>query len=149
MMMINYSLLLIILLQSSINHVFAHFTLDYPTSRGFNDDTESTAPCGNFNTVSSNRTQFPLSNGFVEIYSGHTSYSYTVNVIINNDLTGNYSNNDLVQVATGSRNYPQNACLSLDLGKNAAIKDGMNGTIQVTFDGGDGVLYQVMLHLLL
>jgi hypothetical protein len=124
---------------------FAHFILNYPASRGFDEDTESTSPCGNYNTVG-NRTQFPLTDGFVEIYSGHTSYSYTVNVIVNNDLSGNYSTSDLIEVASGSRSYPQDACLSLDITKNANVKDGVNGTIQVTFNGGDGILYQVTPH---
>lgn len=38
----------------------AHYTLDYPASRGFNDDNEPTGPCGGFDTVK-NRTEFPLS----------------------------------------------------------------------------------------
>ena len=28
----------------------------------------------------------------------------------------------------------------------SGIQDGMNATIQIIFDGGDGVLYQVNLH---
>jgi len=40
--------------------VMAHFTLDYPVSRGFNDDAEPTGPCGGFDAVA-NRSQFPLS----------------------------------------------------------------------------------------
>jgi hypothetical protein len=38
----------------------AHYTLDYPLSRGFSDDNEPKAPCGGYDTVG-NRTQFPLS----------------------------------------------------------------------------------------
>ena len=39
--------------------VMAHFTLDYPTSRGFLDAAEGTASCGGFDALT-NRTQFPL-----------------------------------------------------------------------------------------
>lgn len=47
------------LLCSSV--AMAHYTLDYPPSRGFSDDDEPIAPCGGaaYNAAG-NRTQFPL-----------------------------------------------------------------------------------------
>ncbi|KAG1309499.1 hypothetical protein G6F62_014812 [Rhizopus arrhizus] len=62
----------------------AHFTMTYPSSRGFNEDQESISPCGGFNTASSERVVLPLQNAFVEINSGHTSYSYEINAITGN-----------------------------------------------------------------
>jgi hypothetical protein len=134
----------------SVQAVLAHFSLDYPKTRGFDETKEPTAPCGGFDTVASTRSQVPLSNAFVEISAGHTSYSYKVSVIVNNNPTvADFSTNQLVEVATGNRNYPEAACLSLDLGKNTAIKAGTNATIQVIFNGGDGLLYQVLICYIL
>lgn len=123
--------------------VLAHYTVTYPSSRGFDENKEPTAPCGGFDTVGT-RTQFPLTNGFVEINSGHTSYSYVVNLLVDNEpTTADFSNSTAnVQVATGSRSYPQAACLSLDMTKNAAANAGANATIQIIYNGGDGELYQ-------
>ncbi|KAI9315400.1 hypothetical protein BX666DRAFT_1811953, partial [Dichotomocladium elegans] len=121
----------------------AHFQLNYPASRGFNEDIEATAPCGGFNTPSS-RTQFPLQNGFVEISAGHPSYTYTVKVIAsNNPSTADFTGNNATVVAHGSRNYPGPSCLSVNLGNATHIAAGTNATLQVQFEGGDGVLYQV------
>ncbi|KAK4513326.1 Ribosome biogenesis ATPase rix7 [Mucor velutinosus] len=128
----------------SLQSVLAHYTITYPNSRGFDETKEPTAPCGGFDTVGT-RTPFPLKGGFVEISSGHTSYSYVVNLLVENaPTTADFSNSTAnVQVATGSRSYPQAACLSLDnLSKNAAAKAGANATIQVVYNGGDGELYQ-------
>ncbi|KAG1046610.1 hypothetical protein G6F43_010912 [Rhizopus delemar] len=109
----------------------AHFTMTYPSSRGFNEDQEPISPCGGFNTASSERVVFPLQNAFIEINSGHTSYSYEINAI-----TGNST----VQVGKGSRSYPQAACLPLQL--TDSIKNGTSTTLQVVYNGGDGLLYQ-------
>jgi hypothetical protein len=131
----------ILLLATVLQSVLAHFTLDYPATRGFNEDTEATVPCGHFDTVG-NRTQFPLTNGFLEIYSGHTSWSYTVNVVLGDSpVVADFSSN-ASQIGSGSRSYPEKACLSVDLSKNSAIKDGVNGTLQIVYNGGDGLLYQ-------
>ncbi|KAI7908249.1 uncharacterized protein BX663DRAFT_557399 [Cokeromyces recurvatus] len=121
---------------------FAHFHLYYPVSRGFNEDQEPVAPCGGFNAIGK-RTEFPLKDGFVAIHSGHVSYSYTVNVLVNNNpTTSDFSSNSIIQVASGNRNSPQAACLPLDLTKDSAIKAGANATIQIIYSGGDGDLYQ-------
>lgn len=128
----------------SIQAVLGHYTVTYPNSRGFDETKEPTAPCGGFDTVGT-RTPFPLKGGFVEIDSGHTSYSYVVNLLVDNaPTTADFSNSTAnVQVATGSRSYPQAACLSLDdLSKNSEAKAGANATIQVVYNGGDGALYQ-------
>lgn len=132
----------IVLFVAFLQSVLCHFTLDYPATRGFNEDTEATAPCGSFDTVG-NRTEFPLSNGFLEIYSGHTSWSYTVNVILgNNPVVADFSSSNVTAVGSGSRNYPEKSCLSVNLASNSAIKDGVNATLQVVYNGGDGLLYQ-------
>ncbi|KAI8640279.1 hypothetical protein BD408DRAFT_243762 [Parasitella parasitica] len=127
----------------SVQSVLAHYTVSYPNSRGFDETKEPTAPCGGFDSVGT-RSQFPLNDGFVEINSGHTSYSYMINLLVENEpAVADFSNNSAnVAVATGTRSYPQAACLSLDLTKNSAAKAGANATIQIVYNGGDGELYQ-------
>lgn len=139
---LNFTALLLVALISS-QAVLAHFQLTYPASRGFDETKEATAPCGGFDTLQT-RTLVPLKNAFVEINSEHTSYTYTVSVLVENSpAVADFSSSNLTQVASGNRNYPQSACLSLDLTKDASIVNGANATIQVVFNGGDGLLYQV------
>jgi hypothetical protein len=142
---LNFAALLIAALISA-QAVLAHFQLTYPASRGFDETKEPTAPCGGFDTIQSPRTMVPLKNAFVEINSEHISYTYTVSVLVNNaPAVADFSTSNLTQVASGNRNYPQSACLSMDLTKDSSIVNGANATIQVVFNGGDGQLYQVSI----
>ncbi|KAI8344932.1 hypothetical protein BD560DRAFT_411704 [Blakeslea trispora] len=120
--------------------VSAHFTLTYPSSRGFDESKEATAPCGSFDSVSSTRVKLPKS-AFVQINSGHVSYSYVINAVYNNNpSTSDFSGSSLKELASGTRTFPQGACLPFQFGDD--IKDGTNATIQVEYNGGDGMLYQ-------
>ncbi|CDS12300.1 hypothetical protein LRAMOSA04495 [Lichtheimia ramosa] len=133
---------LLALSAATISAVSAHFQLNYPQTRGFNEDNEPQAPCGGFNNVGS-RTEFPLENGFVQINSGHTTYKYTVKVITsNNPSTSDFTGNNATVIGSGSRNYPGDACLTVSTNNGTDIKAGTNATIQITYDGGDGSLYQ-------
>ncbi|KAI9263167.1 hypothetical protein BDA99DRAFT_407798, partial [Phascolomyces articulosus] len=124
-----------------LQSVSAHYQLTYPQSRGFNEDREPTAPCGGFDSVSS-RSQFPLQNGFVQINSGHTDYTYEVKLVTNSTNPTASDFTSAPTVAKGSRNYPADACLPIDLGNVQGLSAGTNATIQVVYDGGDGLLYQ-------
>lgn len=140
---IRFIPLLAITLISMQSLALAHFTLKYPSSRGFDENTEPTAPCGGFDTASTTqRVQMPLKGSFIEIDSGHTSYTYLINALPkNNPTTADFTSANLVQVAQGGRNYPQAACLPIAFGDN--LKANTNVTLQVVYNGGDGLLYQV------
>lgn len=125
---------------SALQTASAHFTLTYPPTRGFDHDHEDVAPCGNFNSVG-NRTEFPLQDGFVQITSGHTSYSYEVKLVTGSNPQTQDFNSSATTVAQGQVNHPEGACIPLNLGNNT--QSGTNATIQVVFNGGDGNLYQV------
>lgn len=58
----------------------AHFTLDYPTSRGFDEDIENDNFCGGFHNVSLPRQPWYYRNGPIEIDSHHDSA--TVNIYL-------------------------------------------------------------------
>ncbi len=49
----------------------AHFNLDFPAARGFDGDKLGTFPCGGQDTVSSNRTLWPLEGGQIALTMGH------------------------------------------------------------------------------
>ncbi|KAG0295589.1 hypothetical protein BGZ98_001331 [Dissophora globulifera] len=120
----------------------AHFTLDYPASRGFNDDNEPTAPCGGFNTAT-NRTQFPLTKGFLEISSFHVSADMKINVVYGNDPAAtDFTTAAATPASSISINHPGQACLPLDLSTFKGAANNINATIQIVYNGGDSPLYQ-------
>lgn len=116
-----------------------------------------------------NRTVFPLTGGVIQLnsehpkwtgmhklsawcFSTHLSLSNSVGVLIStksdptsfNDFNDANGNNQLVTQffqATGEGL----AYFSVDLSKSnvTGLKDGVNATFEVTFNGGDGTLYQV------
>lgn len=76
MMQLTSSLALLAFASSAL----AHFTLDYPLSRGFDEDIESDNFCGGFHNVSLPRQPWYYANGPIEIDSHHDSA--TVNIYI-------------------------------------------------------------------
>ena len=62
----------------------AHFTLDYPQTRGFDEDLEPNNFCGGFPNVSLPRQPWYYRNGPIEIDSHHTSA--TVNIYVSFDV---------------------------------------------------------------
>ncbi|KAF9110976.1 hypothetical protein BGX27_005551 [Mortierella sp. AM989] len=120
----------------------AHYTLDYPQSRGFDDAKEPSAPCGGFDAVA-NRTQFPLTKGFLQINSHHAKAEVKINVVIGNSPAAA----DFITAAgtpanSTSLNRPGNICLPLDLSSYKGAADNINATIQIVYNGGDSPLYQ-------
>ncbi|KAI8058978.1 uncharacterized protein B0P05DRAFT_559236 [Gilbertella persicaria] len=136
--------LFIVFILAFMQVAFAHFELLYPPTRGFNEDTESTTPCGGANTVG-NRTQMPLSNAFVQIYSSHPVYQYGIYIVAKNNPSAADFNTNLTTIGSGGRNYPEAACLPLNLNLDPGITAGTNATLQVQYNGGDSILYQVYL----
>lgn len=49
----------------------AHFKLNYPAARGFVEDNLPQFPCGSFDTPSSNRTVWPVSDGSISLQMGY------------------------------------------------------------------------------
>ncbi|ODN84399.1 hypothetical protein L202_00356 [Cryptococcus amylolentus CBS 6039] len=152
------------LLASSLmaSTALAHFTLDYPTTRGFDEDKESDF-CGGFTSVSS-RQPFPLGSGPVHIDSHHTlatvvafiSTSENPSSFDDFNTTSNGTSiplaSSIFQVAEGER------CFNIDLGSLVGLTNGSDVTLQIQYDGvsplllieehyltlgqGDGNLYQ-------
>ncbi|KAL0092495.1 hypothetical protein J3Q64DRAFT_1719188 [Phycomyces blakesleeanus] len=122
----------------------AHFSLTYPPTRGFSESIEANAPCGGYDTPSANRSSFLLKDGFVEINAEHPSYTYQVNILINsNPTSADFTSSNLVTVASGQNSFPLAACIPVNLTDVSGATNGTLATLQVTFNGGDGALYQV------
>ncbi|KAF9907156.1 hypothetical protein BX616_000519 [Lobosporangium transversale] len=120
----------------------AHYTLDYPPTRGLNEDNEPIAPCGGFATVGQ-RSQFPLSKGFVTINSGHVKAEIKINVAYgNNPSEADFTAAASTPASSSSVNHPGSSCLPLDLSSFKGAADNTNATIQIVYNGGDSPLYQ-------
>lgn len=120
----------------------AHFELKYPGTRGFDEDQESTFPCGGYNTVAGQRTDFPISGGPIQIKLGHQQTNVAVYMAVG-DNPGDGFNVVL---------YPQfqvsgygDFCLGdVSIPSNLNVTAGTKATIQVVTNAhGEGGLYQV------
>lgn len=123
------------------NFVLAHYQIIYPGTRGFDEGKEPVAPCGGFDTVGSQRFRIPKS-AFITISSGHTAYTYVINALYSsNPSAADFSGTNVKQVTEGVRRFPEAACLPVNFGSE--VQDGTNATLQLVYNGGDGLLYQV------
>lgn len=125
----------------------AHFTLDYPTSRGFDEDIESDNFCGGFHNVSLPRQAWYYKNGPIEIDSHHDSA--TVNIYISYSpptsaqsfLAAAPMRHDIAITGQGEFCFHANASASTEQGVNVA--EGTNATIMVEYiNNVHGHLYQ-------
>ncbi|KZT51058.1 hypothetical protein CALCODRAFT_153599 [Calocera cornea HHB12733] len=126
----------------------AHFTLNYPQTRGFDEDLEPQF-CGGF-PQAQNRTPFPLGPAVIDITSHHPSA--VIGAVISFDQNPlNFS--EFNMTASGQPlpflepyftiSYQGEACFPVDvLASIPGVANGTNATIQVYFNGGDGELYQ-------
>ena len=88
--------LLVIML--SLIHLFlllplvsAHFQLNSPSARGFDEDSLATFPCGGQDTVSNNRSVFPLAGGPIQLNMEHDHADVQVLLALGNDPMDNFS----------------------------------------------------------
>ncbi|KIR30350.1 hypothetical protein I307_03459 [Cryptococcus deuterogattii 99/473] len=103
----------------------AHFTLDYPQSRGFQDDIEV--------QIDSHHTLATVV-AFISTNSNPTSFN-DFNTTSNGTSIPLASS--IFQVAQGER------CFNIDLKSlNIGLTNGSEVTLQVQYNGGDGNLYQ-------
>ncbi|BGO93833.1 hypothetical protein NBRC10512_004622 [Rhodotorula toruloides] len=129
----------------------AHFTLDYPYTRGFDEDLEPQF-CGGFNTPSSSRTPYPLSGSAPLLIDSHHP---TADVAVLISFDQNPSNFSAFNQTSEGQGYgllkpfgringQGEFCFNVDiasLGVNG-LQNGSVATIQVEFNGGDGALFQ-------
>jgi hypothetical protein len=117
----------------------AHFVLNYPTSVGFDDDTESTAPCGGFTPKFNNASDdsLPVGGFPVSMLSTHPEANWLFRATLDQAAPFNWT--DLLPVVdeVGLGQF----CLpALTAPESFA---GQSGLVQVIQQGPDGTLYQV------
>ncbi|GAA5842089.1 hypothetical protein JCM9279_002784 [Rhodotorula babjevae] len=129
----------------------AHFTLDYPPTRGFDEDIESQF-CGGFATPASSRTPFPLSGSApVTIGSHHASADVAIFLSFDSNPTSFADFNETSSgqsygplkpfgQITGTGDY----CYTVDIASLgiSSLSNGTVATLQVEYNGGDGYLFQ-------
>jgi hypothetical protein len=130
----------ILALLTVLPFVFAHYTLDYPPTTGFDEDSEPTSPCGTFNPTTSNLTAWPLVGGEIAIDSHHPQMT----IICRAQLMGssswfNLTNGFITMTGLGE------LCISAN--PVPANWSGQAGVIQVIGQPPDGILYQVFAAL--
>ncbi|CDS01751.1 uncharacterized protein SPSC_00146 [Sporisorium scitamineum] len=125
----------------------AHFTLDYPATRGFDEDLENQNFCGGFSDVSLPRQPWYYQNGPVEIDSHHDSavvniyISYSVPTSAQSFLAASPLRHDLDITGEGEFCFHANASTTNVAG--VTPRAGTNATLMVEFISTEhGHLYQ-------
>jgi len=118
----------------------AHFTLNWPESRGSDESTAENFPCGGYSDVGE-RTDFPINGGPLQLEMGHDQTNVAVYMAIGSDPGTAF--NIVVRpqfVVTGLGPF----CIGeLNVPMSANVSDGTQATIQVVSNAhGGGGLYQ-------
>ncbi|KAJ4358971.1 hypothetical protein N0V95_002587 [Ascochyta clinopodiicola] len=119
----------------------AHFNLNYPTSRGFDEDKESTFPCGGYDTVQSQRTDFPINGAPIQLKLGHQQTNIGVYLAVGDNPGDGFSVVLYPQLqVSGFGDF----CLGdVSIPSSLNITDGTKASIQVITNAhGEGGLYQ-------
>ncbi|KAI9051443.1 hypothetical protein LZ554_004489 [Drepanopeziza brunnea f. sp. 'monogermtubi'] len=122
-----------------LSQTSAHFLLNYPTSVGFDDEVESSAPCGGFPVDFSTAeiTQFHVSGDTIALRSTHPTTSWLFRATVGAPTaSGNWTT---LSPSIEQSNLGE-FCRS-DIMVPASFA-GRNGTIGIAADSPDGVLYQ-------
>lgn len=118
----------------------AHFNLDYPAARGFDEDTLSTFPCGGQDTVSTTRAAWPLTGGDIALTMGHIDANVEVLIAIGNDVGSAF--NTIIKQTFKETGLGAFCMTGLTLPSGLNVTEGTNATIQVITNGDpDGGLY--------
>jgi hypothetical protein len=120
----------------------AHFELKYPATRGFDEDKESTFPCGGYNDVSSQRADYPMSGGPIQLNMGHTQTNVAVYLAVGDKPGDGFS--VVLRPQLQVDGYGDFCLGGIQIPSSLNITDGTPATIQVITNAhGDGGLYQV------
>jgi len=118
----------------------AHFNLDYPVARGFDEDKLVTFPCGSFDTPSNNRTSWPISGGSIALTMGHINTNIEVLIAVGNDVGSAF--NTVLRPTFAETGLGAFCMTDFTLPSGLNVTDGTNATIQVITNGDpDGGLY--------
>jgi hypothetical protein len=116
-----------------------HWVLNMPTSFGFDDVTESMAPCGGSDTTNrSVVTEWPVSGYPVSGLTAHATGVWTFRAAVATDLT-----NFMTMQANVTQTGVGHVCYQSVPGMQMLV--GKDSVVQIIVTGPDGPLYQVRL----
>ncbi|KAI6249286.1 hypothetical protein HI914_02642 [Erysiphe necator] len=114
---------------------FAHFAVEYPMPRGYNEETMQQFPCGGYDTVSSQRTLYPITGGAIGLEIGHAQTNIQVLIAFSSTPTTNFKT---VLRKTFTESGMGKFCLTnVNMPKELDIHEGTNATIQVITNSDD------------
>lgn len=117
----------------------AHFNLEFPPARDFNERTLDQFPCGGFNTPST-RTPWPISGGQIALKMGHTQSNVEVLIAVGNNPGSAF--NTVIRPTFLQTGLGAFCMTGLTLPSSINVTEGINATIQVITNGDpDGGLY--------
>ncbi|KXL41470.1 hypothetical protein M433DRAFT_113244 [Acidomyces richmondensis BFW] len=115
----------------------AHFILHWPPSAGFNDDLESTSPCGSFTpVVDGSSPEIQVNRFAVKIQNVHPQGEWIFRGSVDTEAPYNFSDVTPIVNTTGIGDF----CLDYMSVPNEWA--GKAGIIQVVDSSVDGMLYQ-------
>ncbi|KAI4657782.1 uncharacterized protein J4E78_006171 [Alternaria triticimaculans] len=120
---------------------FAHFQLNFPEARGFTDDTEGNFPCGGYNDVQQERTDFPISGGPIQLHMEHPQTNVAVYMAIGDNPGEGFS--IVAQQQTQVSGLGDFCFGHVSLPEGLNVTDGTKASIQVVTNNHEaGGLYQ-------
>ncbi|KFZ05865.1 hypothetical protein V501_07952 [Pseudogymnoascus sp. VKM F-4519 (FW-2642)] len=119
-----------------VAQVNGHFNLNYPTTLGFNDDTEGTGPCGGFEPSLAKTTDFHIGGDFIAVKTTHPKSNWYFRATTNATAGGGWVNilPEIEQAGLGA--YCE---------QNLKLPDsfaGQKGFVQAVQHAADGDLFQ-------
>ncbi|CZR51559.1 uncharacterized protein PAC_01436 [Phialocephala subalpina] len=118
----------------------AHFNLDYPAARGFDEDTLGNFPCGGQDTATSNRTSWPLTGGSIALTMGHIDANVEVLIAIGSNPGSAF--NTVIRPTFTEQGLGAFCMTGFTLPSGLNVSDGTQATIQVVTNGDpDGGLF--------
>jgi len=115
----------------------AHFTLDYPTTAGFDDDSEPNAPCGGASVANAPTTDFHVGGDNIATNLLHPQGTWLYRATLDVSANGNWTSIFPTVLQSGLGKYCEPA---ISVPSSWA---GKTGVIGVVVDAPDGLLYQV------
>jgi hypothetical protein len=126
-----------------INQSTSHFLLNSPPTIGFDDDLETTAPCGSFTVDFSkdNVTSFHVGGDSIAVTSVHPQAIWLFRASLDITASGNWTTFLPTVQQSGLGDYCETGLVL------PSTWAGSKGVIQVVQDAPDGILYQVSSYI--
>ena len=117
----------------------AHFTLQNPPTIGFDDDLETTPPCGGFtvDTSKDNYTDFHVDGDFIAVTSIHPEATWLFRATLDQTASGNWTSLLPAVQQTSIGAFCETGV------KVPSTWAGSKGVVGIVQDAPDGILYQV------